>query len=123
MGSYKFVYEDYNKVSVQVTESYTEILIDGSCQSFDCFNFRTDSCRMKEFIRNIESKDFRVSVFWNTPSHHYTHIVKNCADPYGNLTEMLNEFKTLSQTPGETINDNCDFTKKMINIHKKAVSQ
>jgi hypothetical protein len=116
------VKEETDSTFIEIASSYAELILEGKCMSFECQSFRENQCRMHEFLGELEDKDFRVGLLWNTPTHFFAHLLKHNDVPCEKFLNMLDDFKCFYLDVAESIHKNCDFTKNMLEIQKLTVA-
>jgi len=116
------VREETDNAFIEIANSYAELILEGKCMSFECLSFRENKCRMHEFLGELEDKDFRVVLVWDTPTHFYVHLLKYNEVVCEKFLTMLDDFKYFYIDVGESIHENCDFAKNMLEIQKNTVT-
>jgi hypothetical protein len=105
--------------NVEISEESAELLMSGTCRSFECEEFRANNCRMKTLLNAIEKDNWVFNNTWVTPSKYLLHLVKTGEQPASEMSSLMESLKEKWSCVASEKSCNCDFLDEIKLVNEK----
>lgn len=102
--------------NIEFNTETLEMLLDISCKSIECDDFRANTCKMRLFLDEVDGESWQWTQTWVTPAKFFLHLIRSGETPEKDVLAMFEKLRSKWSCIGEENSCGCVFFDEMKKI-------